>query len=115
MKGEEIRAFKNRLEIQDGLKHANVLQLWTEKGALLHAKSLNTDKAWEVYDYLVEFYFRQQPSNAVRPATQAVPAAVMNTPTNVEAQKLITEMRKNLVGMEAVLDVYNCNLSEADY
>lgn len=28
------------------------------KGALLHAKSLNTDKAWEVYDYLVDFYFR---------------------------------------------------------
>ena len=34
------------------------LYLWTEKGALLHAKSLNTDKAWEVYDYLVDFYFR---------------------------------------------------------
>ena len=29
-----------------------------KKGALLHAKSLNTDKAWEVYDYLVDFYFR---------------------------------------------------------
>lgn len=34
------------------------IYLWTEKGALLHAKSLNTDKAWEVYDYLVDFYFR---------------------------------------------------------
>lgn len=33
------------------------LYLWTEKGALLHAKSLNTDKAWEVYDHLVETYF----------------------------------------------------------
>ena len=29
-----------------------------KRGALLHAKSLNTDKAWEVYDYLVDFYFR---------------------------------------------------------
>lgn len=34
------------------------LYLWTEKGALLHAKSLNTDKAWDVYDFLVENYFR---------------------------------------------------------
>lgn len=34
------------------------LYLWTERGALLHAKSLNTDKAWEVYDFLVEHYFR---------------------------------------------------------
>lgn len=38
-----------------GLQNPNkirVLYLWTEKGALLHAKSLNTDKAWEVYDFL---------------------------------------------------------------
>ena len=28
------------------------------KVPLLHAKSLNTDKVWEVYDYLVDFYFR---------------------------------------------------------
>ena len=36
------------------------LYLWTEKGALLHAKSLNTDKAWEVYELLVDTYFRVQ-------------------------------------------------------
>lgn len=34
------------------------IYLWTEKGALLHAKSLNTDKAWEVYEFLVDTYFR---------------------------------------------------------
>lgn len=39
-------------------KNVNKLYLWTERGALLHAKSLNTDKAWEVYDFLVEHYFR---------------------------------------------------------
>ena len=33
------------------------LYLWTEKGALLHAKSLNTDKAWEAYEFLVDTYF----------------------------------------------------------
>jgi len=27
-------------------------------GALYHAKSIGTDKAWEVYDMLVETYFR---------------------------------------------------------
>ena len=35
-----------------------VLYLWTERGALLHAKSLNTDKAWDVYEFLVDTYFR---------------------------------------------------------
>ena len=55
-------------ELQDFFANANLaltnqskirtLYLWTERGALLHAKSLNTDKAWEVYDQLVETYFR---------------------------------------------------------
>lgn len=42
--------FKNANKIRQ-------LYLWTEKGAFLHAKSLNTQKAWEVYENLVEFYF----------------------------------------------------------
>ena len=58
LEGEELRAFKASHEIHDNLKYAHVAYFWTEKGALLHAKSLNTDKAWEVYDYLVDFYFR---------------------------------------------------------
>lgn len=58
LQGEELKKFKADLEIQGNLKYAHTLYLWTEKGALLHAKSLNTDKAWEVYDYLVDFYFR---------------------------------------------------------
>ena len=32
--------------------------LWTERGALLHAKSVNTDKAWDVYEQLLDVYFR---------------------------------------------------------
>ena len=48
----------NHHQIDDGLKNASKLYLWTERGALLHAKSLNTDRAWEVYDRLVETYFR---------------------------------------------------------
>ncbi len=56
--GEELRQLKTRSEFQSSLKYAKSLYLWTEKGALLHAKSLNTDKAWQVYDYLVDFYFR---------------------------------------------------------
>lgn len=36
------------------------LYLWTERGALLHAKSINTDKAWDVYEQLLDTYFRAQ-------------------------------------------------------
>lgn len=59
LKGADLQAFKNEVENFDLVKkNASALYLWTERGALLHAKSLNTDKAWEVYDQLVETYFR---------------------------------------------------------
>lgn len=57
LKGKELKEFRSKGQIDLSIK-ATTLYLWTEKGALLHAKSLNTDKAWEVYDYLVDSYFR---------------------------------------------------------
>lgn len=55
--GEEKKAFVNHHQFEDSSKKASKLYLWTEKGAFLHAKSLNTDTAWEVYDHLVDTYF----------------------------------------------------------
>lgn len=54
--GDELRAFRENHDLPSNL---NKLYLWTEKGAFLHAKSLNTDKAWEVYDRLVDEYFEK--------------------------------------------------------
>lgn len=65
LEGEDKRQFINHHQIDDGSKNANKFYLWTEKGAFLHAKSLNTDKAWEVYDRLVDTYFE-----AKKPLTQ---------------------------------------------
>jgi hypothetical protein len=56
--GDEKREFVNRHEIQDGAKNAKTLYLWTEKGAWLHAKSLNTDEAWDAYEKLVDEYYK---------------------------------------------------------
>lgn len=59
LKGAELKKFKNLPEnigVVD--KRSPALYLWTERGCLLIAKSLNTDKAWEVYSELVETYFR---------------------------------------------------------
>lgn len=60
LEGDELREFKSKTENFGVAKNINKLYLWTEKGALLHAKSLGTDKAWEVYDYLVESYFNKK-------------------------------------------------------
>lgn len=56
LKGDELREFKANGQL-DLLPSINTLYLWTEKGCFLHAKSLNTDTAWEVYDRLVDNYF----------------------------------------------------------
>ena len=58
--GDEKREFINHHHFDDGSKKASKLYLWTEKGAFLHAKSLNTDMAWEVYERLVDSYFKKQ-------------------------------------------------------
>lgn len=55
----EKREFVDHHQIDDGSKKASKLYLWTEKGAFLHAKSLNTDVAWEMYDKLVDSYFEK--------------------------------------------------------
>lgn len=82
LEGKELSEFKNCLDGQDSLKYAHTLYLWTEKGALLHAKSLNTDKAWEVYDYLVDFYFHAKENQEI-----PEPAAVVPTQTKTEPVK----------------------------
>lgn len=41
------------------IKFASVLFLWTERGVARHAKILDTDEAWEVYEVLEETYFKK--------------------------------------------------------
>ena len=118
--GDELRRLKTTCENQMSLKYAKSLYLWTEKGALLHAKSLNTDKAWEVYDYLVDYYFRVKEKSENKEVVPITPSkksdinsisstkrVVVNIPENEEAQKLIKDMKKYLTGMEIVLEMYN--------
>lgn len=62
--GESLRDYRAKNQ-NDVLPNANKFYLWIEKGAFLHAKSLNTDRAWEVYDHLVDTYFE-----AKKPLTQ---------------------------------------------
>ena len=59
LQGSELKAFKDHFE-NLGLvkKNTSSLYLWTEKGAWLHAKSLNTDEAWDAYEMLVDEYYR---------------------------------------------------------
>ena len=59
--GNDLKEFKNSLENFESVqiaKRTPSLTLWTERGAARHAKMLNSDKAWDVFELLEETFFR---------------------------------------------------------
>jgi len=52
----ELRLCVNNIHVQISSK-ARSLTLWTEKGAARHAKILDTDQAWDIFEQLEEVYF----------------------------------------------------------
>lgn len=84
--GDELKEFKTIHQNDEQFKHVSVIYLWTEKGALLHAKSLGTDKAWEVYDYLVESYFQK-----TEKVTLDMKSALLNPDTIIQLATAIKE------------------------
>ncbi len=99
----------------------NLSTFGQKKGALLHAKSLNTDKAWEVYDYLVDFYFRAKKEELTvkeaKPESVKVPSGreVVDIPENVKIQKAIKEAEDYITALSVVLKEYNMYRSKKSY
>lgn len=60
LEGAALKDFKNRPSLR-GLvgSRSRSLILWTERGAARHAKMLETDQAWEVFEKLEDCYFNQ--------------------------------------------------------
>ncbi|MEC9496094.1 ORF6N domain-containing protein [Escherichia whittamii] len=69
LEGDELRELKHRVSQSYSVKIArNVrsLILWTERGAARHAKMLETEQAWDVFEKLEDCYFSQKdPSTPV--------------------------------------------------
>lgn len=73
LEGVELKGFKDRVtesypvKFHDQIvgKRARSLTLWTERGAARHAKMLDTDQAWDVFEALEDFYFtkKQEPQH----------------------------------------------------
>ncbi|WP_228012334.1 ORF6N domain-containing protein [Salmonella enterica] len=71
--GDELRDMKHRLSLSESVKIArNVrsLILWTERGAARHAKMLETDQAWEVFEKLEDCYFSQKEKKQSKPTVR---------------------------------------------
>ena len=123
--GDDLRTFKDqvRKDSNQGGKNALVanrtshLYLWTEKGALLHAKSLNTDKAWQVYDYLVDFYFRakeKEPEITEKKVEKRVQRTI-DISSEVEILKAIQKIKRDLICMDVLLEECETRKTESGY
>jgi len=64
LEGEELKEFKGCHQNDESLKYVSVLYLWTDRGAARHAKILDTDEAWDVYEALEENYFNSNEQKA---------------------------------------------------
>ena len=68
LQGNELKEYKRLLTesqhpLSEELKFVSQLYLWTKRGASRHCKILDTEKAWEQFDYLEEAYFN--PNEAI--------------------------------------------------
>lgn len=100
IEGAELRELKSKCEFHTLFKQAKSVCFWTEKGALLHAKSLNTAKAWEVYDYLVDYYFRPKEKNVMVVSEQPQNQQDVLAQALLEANALLKERDERIKRLE---------------
>lgn len=108
LEGNELREFKANREIPDCHKFSAHLYLWTEKGALLHAKSLNTDKAWQVYDYLVDFYFRAKEEAKPQVKAPVVPTVPVSPPVVKVPTETFPEIENPIRVFRELMEMAEC-------
>ncbi|WP_179990611.1 ORF6N domain-containing protein [Acinetobacter sp. YH12252] len=60
LEGAELKAFKQLTDSKTVSRNTRNLILWTERGAARHAKMLDTDQAWDVFEQLEDCYFHRQ-------------------------------------------------------
>lgn len=61
LEGDDLREFKKQPSFRGLLSNMiSHLILWTERGAARHAKMLDTDHAWDVFERLEDSYFKPE-------------------------------------------------------
>lgn len=107
--GDELREAKANGKIYGLQQNANKFYLWTEKGAFLHAKSLGTDKAWEVYENLVDFYFNKKKPLSALEQINLTQQAVL------EVNEKIDNVKDELEQFKQDMPVLGCDIDRIQY
>lgn len=104
LSGEELKEFKGTRQNDPTLKYTSVLYLWTEKGAWLIAKTINTDSVWDAYETLVDDYYTIKEQKVIPLSKDQALVTVLRTTANLmedtesikaeqhEMRKLITKI-----------------------
>lgn len=103
LEGDELRDFKSNLENFDVAPNINKLYFWTEKGAWLHAKSLNTDKAWEAYEMLVDNYYAIKQTPPLQNLSPQLQLLINMELKQKELEKAITSAKEEIQGIRDVV------------
>lgn len=108
LEGPVLKAFSMQYGNSVSVNRVSKLYLWTEVGAWMHAKSLNTDKAWEAYEYLVDDYYKKNEMIAqlyqLSPEVRAL--------INIELKQ--KEIESKLNKTEHQLEVVNYRINNLD-
>ncbi|EOC2120056.1 ORF6N domain-containing protein [Shigella flexneri] len=97
--GDELHALKHKVALNYFVKsapNARHLILWTERGAARHAKMLETDQAWDVFEKLEDGYFNQREKVANHPQPVPQPESSLD---RARAMEIALNVADRLVNM----------------
>lgn len=107
VEGDDLRQLRATGQI-DLPQNLNRIYLWTEKGAWLHAKSLNTDQAWDAYEKLVDDYYTIKENVVPLSKDQALVTVLRTTADLVEGHEelksTIGQYGKKILEIESKVD-----------
>ena len=121
LEGEALREFKKSLTgsnpVSEIPRQARHFILWTDRGAARHAKMLDTEQAWEVFEKLEDCYFsvKAAPTSPIGDALkasiaeavkQAIAAQMLPAPAQLPAMKMSIDPRRLIDLMTDLRKIY---------
>lgn len=118
--GQALKEFKNSLpsESVEPIKFAPILYLWTDRGAARHAKILDTDEAWEVYEDLEENYFNHNKGQALNTSELSAELQMFNqmfkaiAQNELEQKKIKASIEETKIEIQGIRDVVAINSND---